>query len=425
MKRIFSIVTASALALGLLSGCAGGSGGEAVSVEAVSLITGVNIGGMADSYAGKVVSGETAEVKKDADKTVLEVLVEEGDMVRAGDVLFSYDTEALQLSLDKLYLDRESFENTIAAAENEIDELEQQRKNASSDQQLSYTLQINSREADIREAEYNMALKDKEIQAMEDSMENTEITSPISGRVMSVGSTDDTGDITGDTTGTTDAFITVMDVSAYRVEGHVNELNRGAVYEGMPVCIRSRVDETVVWHGTITEIDWENPVSGNNSNSMYAYSDGDEMTNSSRYPFYVTLDSTDGLLLGEHVYIEPELGGDTSGGLMLPAWYIVDESYVWAADERGKLEKRSVELGLYDEDMDQYEILSGLDYSDYIAFPDETLSEGMAVTYYDETSFGGDEAGVEGEEIGFEEEPVGISEDFYSEDAGLQEGAVG
>ncbi|MGM9614200.1 MAG: efflux RND transporter periplasmic adaptor subunit [Oscillospiraceae bacterium] len=410
MKRIFSMLTVSALALGLLSGCAGGNGGETVPVESVSLITGVNIGGMADSYAGKVVSGETAELKKDDDKTVLEVLVEEGDMVSAGDVLFSYDTEAMQLSLDKLYLDRESLENTVSAAETEIAELERQKKSAPSDQQLSYTLQINSREADIREAEYNMALKDKEIEAMENSMENTEITSPISGRVMSVGSTEDTGDVMGDT-GTTDAFITVMDISAYRVEGYVNELNRGAVYEGLPVCVRSRVDETAVWYGTITAIDWEKPVSGNNNNMYYSDS-GNEMTSSSQYPFYVVLDNTDGLLLGEHVYIEPELGGGVSGALMLPAWYIVDGAYVWAADGRDKLEKREVELGVYDEYLDQYEILSGLDYSDYIAFPDETLSEGMDVVYYDETSFGGGES--------FE-----ISEDFYFDDTAVQEGAVG
>lgn len=410
MKRFLSMAAAGALALGLLSGCAGGSSGEAVSVEAVSLITGVNEGGMADSYAGKVVSGETAELKKDDDKTVLEVLVEEGDMVSAGDVLFSYDTEAMQLSLDKLYLDRESLDNTVAAAENEIAELERQKKSAPSDQQLSYTLQINSREADIREAEYNMALKDKEIEAMENSMENTEITSPISGRVMSVGSVEGE-DLNDD--GTAGAFITVMDVSAYRVEGYVNELNRGAVYEGMEVCVRSRVEETLTWHGTITSIDWENPVSGNSNNMMYAVGDGgDEMTSSSRYPFYVVLDNTDGLLLGEHVYIEPELGGGAADVMMLPAWYVVDGAYVWAADGRGKLEKREVELGFYDEDMDQYQILSGLAYGDHIAFPDETLSEGMDVAYYDETSFGGGEA-------------FDISEDFYSDDAQMQEGAVG
>ena len=426
MKKLFAVLALGALALGLFSGCAARGGGEAVSVEAVSLITGVGGAYAADSYAGKVVSGETAELKKDADKTVLEVFVEEGDMVEAGDVLFSYDMEAMQLSLDKLRLERESYENTIAATKNEISELKKQRSSASSSQQLSYTLQIDAREADIREAEYNIALKDKEIETMEASMENTEIVSPIAGRVMSVGSADEPGDSYGGDygyggygggDGTSDAFVTVMDVSAYRVEGRINELNRGALAEGMRVIVRSRADDRT-WTGTIDTIDWEKPVSNSNGNAYY-YSDsgGDEMTSSSQYPFYVVLDSTDGLLLGEHVYIEQDLGGGDGSALLLPSWYIVDGAYVWAADARGKLEKRAVELGDYDPDADTYEILSGLDFSDYIAFPAEGLSAGAAVVYYDESSFGGEDFGYE--DYGYEDygyEDYGYEEDYAFEE---------
>lgn len=433
MKKIVSILALGALALGLLSGCGSKTDGEAVSVQSVGLITGVGAVGIADSYAGKVVSGETAEIKRDADKTVLEVLVEEGDMVSAGDVLFTYDTEAMQLSLDKLYLDRESYENTIAASENEIAELEKERAKASSGQQLSYTLQIDSREADIREAQYNMALKDKEIEAMEASMEKTEIPSPISGRVMSVGSTDDSADYGGEMGGmdgmggmtNSDAFITVMDVSSYRVEGHINELNRGAITEGMPVIVRSRTDEEQIFTGVIEKIDWEKPVSNTNNGGMMDMSVGDEMTSSSQYPFYVALDDTGDLLLGQHVYIEPDLGqGDDVPALMLPSWFVVDDSFVWAAGANGRLEKRSVTLGDYNAETDEVEILSGLDYTDYIAFPDDTLSAGMEVVYYDESSFGGDEMyfdeGMYGEDGMYAEDGMyfedGASEELPAED---------
>ena len=432
MKKLIAGLALCALALSLFSGCASKGGGEAVSVESVALITGTGSVGAADSYAGKVVSGETAEVKKDANKTVLEVLVQEGDMVKEGDVLFSYDMEAMQLSLDKLRLDRESYENTIAAAENEIAELKRQRSSASSSQQLSYTLQIDAREADIREAEYNIALKDKEIEAMEASMEQTEITAPIAGRVMSAGEADDPGDAYGDdgmggTDGsTTDAFITIMDVSSYRVEGRINELNRGALTEGMRVIVRSRADDRT-WSGTIDSIDWEKPVSDSNNNGMYGGMSEDEMTQSSKYPFYVLLDSMDGLMLGQHVYIEPDLGQADSAALALPGWYIFDESYVWAADARGRLEKRAVELGAYDPDMDTYEILSGLTPADYIAFPEEGLSAGMAVVYYDESSFGGEEEEFDGGEEFYPADmmPMEGGEEFYSDDMMPMEGAEG
>ena len=395
MKRIISVMILCAVMLSVLCACGGDE--NAVPVQSVAMITGTGAAGTVNSYGGKVVSGETAKLKKDADKTVLEVLVQEGDMVQEGDVLFSYDTEAMRLDLDKLYLEKESFENTISAARSEISELESERASAGSSQQLSYTLQISSREADIREAQYNMALKEKEIANMETAMENAEITSPISGRVMSVQDEDSAdgmsgmGDMGYMGEGTDDAFITVMDVSSYRVEGHINELNLGALMEGMRVLVRSRMDETQVWTGVVSSIDWENPVS---NAQRYFYSD--DMTNSSKYPFYVTLDSTDGLILGQHIYIEPDYGQSEGGsGLMLPAFYINDAGenpWVWAANGRDRLEKRDVIVGDYNADLDEYEILAGLDASDYIAFPDESLSAGKSVSRYDDTMFGGDMA---------------------------------
>ncbi len=390
MKRIILVFLLGAAALGLLAGCGTGNG-ETASVQSVSMITGAGSLGVMNSYAGKVVSGETAELKKDENKTVQEVFVEEGDMVSAGDPLFSYDMEAMELSLEKLYLEQESYENTISASNSQISELQSQKSGASSSQQLSYTLQINSLEADIREAEYNKALKAKEIEAMEADMDNTVISSPISGRVMTVSDEDTTESYTADGESVSDAFITVMDVSSYRVEGQISELNAGALTEGMPVVIRSRIDSEQTWTGTLTAIDWDNPTSSRGENDYYSYT-GD-MTTTTKYPFYVELDSTDGLLLGQHIYIEPVVNGDDES-LMLPAYYINDadsDPWVWAANGRDRLEKRSLTLGEYDGDMDEYEILSGLDYDDYIAFPEESLSAGMSVTYYDEESFGGED----------------------------------
>lgn len=418
MKRIITASALLALALGLIAGCGARSDAEAVPVESVAMIAGRGTMGMVDSFAGKVVSGETAELKRDADKTVLEVRVQEGDMVREGDTLFVYDTEAMQLSLDKLYLDLESYDNTITAAKTEIEQLESERSKASSSQQLSYTLQIDARAADIREAEYNKALKEKEIASMEAAMENTEVTSPISGRVMKVGSVDgaDSGNMdTGGDSGS-GAFITVMDVSAYRVEGKINELNVGSIVEGMPVLVRSRMDAADVWHGTIDKIDWENPVS--NNNQMYYGGGGDEMTSSSKYPFYIALDRTDGLLLGQHVYIEPDYGQDDApDALMLPAYYIADADgspYVWAASAADKLEKRPVTLGAFDEDLYAYEVLSGLADGDYIAFPAEELAEGQPVAYYDESSFGGGDVDL-GDGLAYESEPFDMGGEVFED----------
>ena len=111
------------------------------------------------------------------------------------------------------------------------------------------------------------------------------------------------------------------------------------------------------------------------------------MSNSTKYPFYVELDSSDGMLLGEHVYlsVEREESSETLEGLTLGSAFVCfdeeDNSYVWADNGQGRLEKRIVELGDYDGMMDVYQILSGLSETDYVAYPDEaTCIEGAPTT---------------------------------------------
>ena len=117
------------------------------------------------------------------------------------------------------------------------------------------------------------------------------------------------------------------------------------------------------------------------------------MTTSSKYPFYVSLDSQDGLILGQHVYIETNVDGtadENAAQFSLPSYYIVDldtdSPYVWAEGSNGKLEKRKVELGDYDQDMDQYPVISGLSLTDYIAFPSEDCQAGATAEHYDAAS---------------------------------------
>jgi len=390
MKRFVYGMLAAVVLLAGLTGCGGETSEDAVTVQAVSMIVSDGAVGMVSRYAGVVVSGQTAEIKKEESKTVEEVYVKEGDWVNEGDTLFTYDMQAMELELTKRQLELEGYANTIQTAQDQIPQLEKQLAAAGADQKLSYTLQIQSLQADIREAEYNRALKEREITMMEASMAETEVLSPLSGRVMSI-QQENENNYSGDPGS---AFITLMDMTTYRVEGNINEMNVGTLMEGMNVLIRSRVDEEVVWNGTLEKIDWENPVSGND-NQMYYYGSTDEMTSSSKYPFYVVLNDVTGLILGQHVYIEPDYSQlEIREGLWLPEYYIMDiegSPSVWAANGRDKLEKRSIRLGEYDMEMGEYQILSGLTEEDYIAFPDDTLTSGMRVTRYDENSFGGED----------------------------------
>ena len=211
-------------------------------------------------------------------------------------------------------------------------------------------------------------------------MGNTEVRSPIDGVIQKIDTTklttDDSGmddmdqDMSYSDTGMTgessqNAFITILSTGAYRIKGTVNEMNVGSIIEGEPVIIRSRVDENQVWKGTMGSVDRESANSQSSSNAWGMMdASGDSQTSSTTYPFYVELQSSEGLMLGQHVYIEPDEGQEEKKeGLWISEFYIVDADtnspYVWAADKDKRLVKKSVILGQYDETLGEYEIVEG------------------------------------------------------------------
>ena len=65
------------------------------------------MGGIAptDRFSGLVVSESVTEIQRDKDKVVDSLYVREGDDVTQGQELFSYDTDQLQLTLEKQKLE--------------------------------------------------------------------------------------------------------------------------------------------------------------------------------------------------------------------------------------------------------------------------------------------------------------------------------
>lgn len=369
MKRKIGTVLALLLLPLMMSGC--GKDLQSVYVQPVSVITGYGSLGEFTVTAGVVTARGEVDIRRDESRTVAQCNVEAGQEVSVGDVLFTYDMEAMQLQLDKAELEIEQMRNSVTDLTAQIAQLEKDKTSAAESDQLSYTVQIQSLETDKKETEYNIGVKERELETMRAAAENAEVTSPIDGRVKSVNE-----DGTDPNTGELLPYISLLEEGAYRVKGKINELNRDSLYIGMPVVLRSRSNGSMTWSGTVAEIDTENPESDNNSGYYYGYTE--EMTSSSSYPFYIDLDSTEGLMLGQHVYIEPA-GAETSEGLWLDASYVVATetgNYVWAADENGKMEKREVTIGQRDETLWQFEILDGLSLTDSIAYPSDDIREG-------------------------------------------------
>ena len=387
-KKCMSILLIAALLLTLVA-C--GNKGAAVYVQSVADLMGM--GGIApgDRFAGLVVSENVAQIQKDGDKTVAELLVREGDDVQEGDVLFSYDMDELQLTLDKQRLEKEQLVAAIENYQQQIKELEAQRNRVSQAKQLEYTIQIQSAQVDLKEAELNLKAKEAEIAHSESILENVEVKAPVTGRIQSI---NESGT---DNYGNPVAYITIQQSGAYRVKGMLGELQRGGLMEGSRMKIVSRTDENQVWLGTVTLVDYENPSQGSQYDMYYGMS-ADEMTAASKYPFYVELDSTEGLILGQHVYLELYAEeGETAGVAISSAFICYEEdgsAYVWA-ENRNKLEKRVVTLGEYNFMNDTQEVLEGLTEDDFVAFPDMELCQVGAPTTHD---FAAEEAA--GSEVG-------------------------
>lgn len=360
------------------NGNSGGKGeSSAVYVDSVATICGLESTGVVERFAGTVEPQKTININADAERTIEEVHVKAGDQVKVGDKLFTYSVVETQNSLTEAEIALERLASDIETGNANVKELQAERTKAAAEDQLDYTVRIQTAQNDVKRNEYSYKSKQAEIENLKKTITNATVTSEIDGVVKSINSTDSGEASMG---GDSNSYMTILTNGDYRIKGTVNEQNRSSVVEGQPVIVHSRVDETQTWTGTLTSVDTDNPES--NSNDFYSSSDsGNSSTN---YPFYVNLDSVDGLMLGQHVYIEMDYGqGEQKEGIWLGSYYIMDvdtEPYVWAVSDRDKIEKRNLTLGEYDEDMDTYQVLDGLTEDDFIAFPDTGVEEGMDTT---------------------------------------------
>lgn len=362
-----------------------GNSADKVYVEKLSKVMN-QYTGISNRYNGVVETQDTYEVNVDSSRTVSEVLVAVGDEVEEGQALVSYDTSDIKLQIQQANLEVESINNDIDSYNKQIETLAAARdKVTDENDKFSYTSQIQALENSIAQKKYDLESKQLEISKYKTQLNNSEIKSKAAGIVKEI------NEKGMDSNGNTAPFMTILQAGEYRIKGTIDEQNVWMLSDGQNVVIRSRVDETQTWEGTILKVDTENAAQSGNGNNAYSSSSNGSET-ATKYPFYIELASADGLILGQHVYIEMDEGQEEEKeGLWLYASYVVQddgEPYVWAANAKEKLEKKYVELGEYDENLDEYQIVSGLTIDDYITWPMPGLYEGVTtVTNMEEVDY--------------------------------------
>ena len=347
-------------------------------VQKVSTIIGSSY--TENRYSGVVESSETVDINQDGNKSITEMYVEAGQKVRKGDKLFSYDTTEASNSIAQKKLDIEAQNNEIAAQNNTIEDYKAELNKGGD--KVEIQARINEASYAIRQAQNTIKATQTEIDQLNKQIKNSTVLSTIDGIIKEVnreGGTDESGN--------KKPLVSITQTSDFRVKGSISEM--GSISEGTNVIVRSRINEDQIYKGTVTKV--ETDPQSNSNNNFYG---ADSSESASKYPFYVSLDNNKGLKLGQHVYIEVDNGQSTKKkGIWLDASFIVSDdngnSYVWIS-ERGKLMKRKVELGKSDEETHTTKIKSGLSEDDYIAWADDSYSEGMKTTTEYQTETDGD-----------------------------------
>ena len=392
--------TVIALGAALLIGLSGCGKQTQIQVEQAGMLT--TAATSSDKFAGVVVSDNAVEIDRDADKQISELYVSVGDTVRVNEKLFEYDTDTLSLTIDKQQLEMDKLTRQITDLNTQIKNLEKQMKDLDSkikkekdkkvkaeyeNQRSTLDLQLRSVKADHTQATYDKQTLQAEITYNKNMLKNAVVRSPIKGTVRSINEN-----------GT--PYITIQQAGAFQVKGTLNELSLNAgIMEGVGVTILSRVDPTQCWTGVVTLVDY-NAGSSNEQDGMYGGMN-DGMSTATSYPFYITLDNTNGLLLGQHVSIQISAAAIGDDLLRIPEGYVMDivmdeETWlttgtVWAVNmETGTLTKTTVTLGEYDPTYGTYVILDGITAESYLADPaDAGAKEGAAVHMLGELEYMG------------------------------------
>lgn len=350
-------------------------------VSTIAEINGENIGLISNRYSGIVETQDAEKIEADPEKVIKNTFVKEGDRVKKGDKLFDYDIEEMQNQLEQSKLELDEANAEINMHNSRINSLEKEKLDANANDKLSIENEISSEKIELKRAEYTVTNSKKIIGNLEKAVKDNVVKAQNDGIIKSVGYAEGNTDLSSITSGSGNAYITITTSENYRVKANISEENINSFQEGMKVIIYPRNNTDEKWTGTVKSIDTSQASSNNN---LGGYSTGSDMT-STKYPVYIDIDNSNGLKVGQHITVELDLSSDTEkkDGLWLDEYYICDTDtspYVWCKGKDGTLEKRSIEVGEYDKENAKYEVKSGLSESDYIAFPEEFLTEGMKVS---------------------------------------------
>jgi len=351
-----------AFAAGMLAGCqrpgAGGAAAAASAPAATLLISpeDVRIVGLQTHASGPVVTGSVeperrADLRAELSAVVLQVLKENGEPVRKGDLLVRLDDTSIRDSL-------RSAEEASRAAAQALDQAQRQFARVKTLQAEGMSSQQALDDAEVRRnsAQSDRVAADSRTVAARQQLARTEVRAPFDGVVS------DRKVSAGDTAAIGKELLKVIDPGSMRFEGLVSADRMGDIHPGQSVQFRINGFDKGDFTGKVRHVDASADAVTRQVAVIVDFAPG-------------TAPRVAGL------YAEGRISAGESQALLLPETAVAregDKAYVWRLGTGNALAKVPVTLGERDPRLGNVVILSGIAPGDrLLRTPGATLVQGQ------------------------------------------------
>lgn len=328
----------------------------------------------AELSQGPMISGSLqpvvkAELNAEVSGIVTKVLKDNGDIVKAGDVLVELDKTTYR---DKVLSAQEAERSAIVTSDQAAKQLK--RMQSLYKQNLVTAEVLESAEIKANQAQSDLASARARLVEAKQQLQRTEVKAPFSGVVAARKAS------SGDTAQIGKALMVVIDPASMRFEGYIAADQVGQIKTGQPVSFKVNGYPGQQFAGVIERI---NPQANDITRQVQVF---------------VKIDKQANFVAG--LYAEGYISVAQEQAVMLPESAIVregDNTFTWKL-ENGVLHKTRISLGMQDPRFGTYQVKSGINVGEQVLHhPKGAIREGIAVTLQ---GTGAGQAVVEGQPNG-------------------------
>jgi membrane fusion protein (multidrug efflux system) len=360
-KTILVLAVASALAACSQGGKDPAKAGDKKDAKAVQLLISpedlltIQTNALASGpvITGSVQPERRADLRAEVSAVVLQVLKENGDPVKRGDVLVKLDETAIRDSLNSAEEASRVATQALDQAERTVQRLKTLRASGMTSAQALDDAEVRRNAAQGELA----AAHARAVQARQ-QMQRTVVRAPFDGLVS------ERKVSAGDTAAIGKELLKVIDPASMRFEGRVSTDKISSVKVGQPVSFRINGYSGQEFKGTVKRID----------------ASANDITRQVAVLVAFTRDSAQPNVAG--LYGEGRIESETTPALMLPEGALVkagDKSYTWRLKDK-TLQKVDLGIGTRDPRSGNYEVRSGLAVGDTVMRnPNSSFKDGQKV----------------------------------------------